>query len=438
MPPPKITIEDAREHIKYVSEALADGYLLSSYPSAIVEGWQRYCRATGSNISRTTYTSRIERSGALYKIFPKSPPKKHKPTPPPPPRVDIEKVAKDVLFWLRKPRRSGPKVLSEIAARLRCDIKDIETAISHLRDLGVNIHQVGDGYDIPHTPPLGRLSQENVCITSRPDNTFLISGIGDLHAASKYCRWDVREDLIKCAESKGVQAIFDTGNWIDGEKPFNRYDLEVVGLEQQCQLLAERHPKTSIPIYAVAGDDHEGWYAQSEGIDVGRYAEGIMRDAGHNWTNIGYMESSVTLRNANTGHEATLAVVHPGGGSSYALSYSIQKIVESYEGGEKPNVALYGHYHKLWSGLIRNVFVAQTGTSQDQTPFMRKKRLEAHVGGLPWIELEQDPDTGAILSMTAPIRRYFNLGYYEGAGRNRWSHHGPVIKPHRSIKGIRK
>jgi hypothetical protein len=265
-------------------------------------------------------------------------------------------------------------------------------------------------------------------IISRPDNTFLFGACGDLHAASKYCRWDVREDLIRTYERERVQAIFDTGNWIDGEARFNVHDLEVHGLDQQLRCLASRHPKTSIPIHAVWGDDHEGWYGQREGIDVGSYAEGIMRAAGHDWHNLGFMEAHVHLVNANTGKAATLAVVHPGGGSAYALSYSIQKIIESYEGGEKPHAAFYGHYHKLWSGIIRNVWVVQTGCGQDQTPFMRKKRLEAHVGGA-LVKLTQDPETGALTRMSPELLRYFNKAWYGQSGR--WSHHGPVTMPER-------
>lgn len=266
-------------------------------------------------------------------------------------------------------------------------------------------------------------------LVSRPDNTFCFGAFGDLHAGSKYTRWEVREDLVRQSEARGAQAIFDTGNWIDGEARFNRYDLEAVGLHSQVKLLAARHPKTSVPVYAVAGDDHEGWYSQREGMDVGWYAEKTMREAGHQWTDLGYMEAHVKLTNANTGKSCILAVVHPGGGSSYAVSYRPQKIIESYEGGEKPAVVLFGHYHKLSYEVIRNVFSIQTGTQQDQTPFMRKKSLEAHVGGAI-VRLEQDPETGAIVECDVGLRRYFNRAYYDASAR--WSHSGPVSKPPRA------
>ena len=277
------------------------------------------------------------------------------------------------------------------------------------------------------TPPIGTSSATRWTLESRKDNTFRFAAFGDLHAGSKYCRYEVRQELTTRAEDFDVQCIFDTGNWIDGEKSFNRYDLEVVGLESQCQMLAERYPKTELRTYAVAGADHEGWYAKSEGIDVGRYCESVMREAGHPWTNLGYMQADVLLVNANTKTCSTLRVMHPGGGSAYALSYRPQKIIESMEGGEKPAVLLMGHYHKLDAGLIRNVWYAQTGTCQDQTPFMAQKAIEAHVGGL-LVEIEQDPQSGAIIACTPQLRRYFNRRYYfqEGHGNRRWSGSGPV------------
>lgn len=282
--------------------------------------------------------------------------------------------------------------------------------------------------------PIGTSTNAKWELVSLPDNTFRFAAIGDLHAASKYCRWDVREDLMRRAERFKAQAIFDTGNWIDGEMRFNRYDLEAVGLDEQVQMLADRYPKTKIPTYAVTGADHEGWYVKNNGIDIGMYTESVMQEAGHKWINLGFMEADIILKNYNTGKKNILRVVHPGGGSSYALSYRPQKIIESYEGGEKPAILLMGHYHKLDFGLVRNVWYVQTGCAQDQTPFMRQKSIEAHVGGF-LIECEQDPKTGAIVSFTPQARRYFNRAFYfaEGSGNKRWVASGPVKKTPRAI-----
>lgn len=288
------------------------------------------------------------------------------------------------------------------------------------------------GHDVP---PVGTSTGHTWELISNKDNTFRFAAFGDLHAGSKYCRYEVREELTRRAEKFKAQCIFDTGNWIDGEKSFNRYDLEASGLDNQIRMLASRYPKTKIPTYAITGADHEGWYCKSEGIDVGRYCETVMRDYGHQWTNLGYMQADILLKNANTGKTATLRVMHPGGGSSYAISYRPQKILEAMEGGEKPSILLLGHYHKLDAGLIRNVWYGQTGCGQDQTPFMAQKALEAHVGGL-LIECEQDPETGSIISYTPHLRRYFNRAYYfkTGKANNRWSGSGPVKPAPRGVQ----
>lgn len=297
---------------------------------------------------------------------------------------------------------------------------------------GFNVHRFGDVWSIEKAPPLPRSPIENVddipTLISRPDNTFLVGATGDQHLCSKYHRPDVLNDLYDRFERAQVQCVYNTGNWIDGEARFNKHDLLVHGMEAQCRYLAKNYPRRAgIKTYAVAGDDHEGWYGQREGVDIGRFAERIMREEGRDdWVHLGYMEAFVRLVNANTGKSSMLAVVHPGGGSAYALSYSIQKIIEVLDGGEKPAVGFYGHYHKLWAGNIRNVWCLQTGTCEDQTPFMRKQKIDAHVGGC-LVEMEQDPETGAIIGFTPKLIRYFNKGYYN----QRWSHGGDVNLPER-------
>lgn len=339
------------------------------------------------------------------------------PEPAKPAVVDLKEAVRNSLL-------RGSLTMAQLEAATKCGGGAIFDAMDELKADGIKVLREGERWTIAKTTEPAWTKGEYFELVSRSDNTFLIGACGDQHIGSKYHREDVNHDLYSRYARAKVQAVFNTGNWIDGEASFNRYDILAHGLDAQAKLMAEIFPKYDFPTYAVAGDDHEGWYEQREGIDVGGYAEGIMRSAGHNWTNLGYMEAHVKLVNKNTGKSCIMAVVHPGGGSSYAISYRPQKIIESYEGGEKPAVALYGHYHKMDAGIVRNVWFAQTGTSQDQTPFMRKKSLEAHVGGL-LIGMEQDPESGAIIGFTPTMQRYFNKGYYvqDGSANNRWSKH---------------
>ena len=98
----------------------------------------------------------------------------------------------------------------------------------------------------------------------------------------------------------------------------------------------------------------------------------------------------------------------------YAISYKGQKYVESLQGGEKPAIVLQGHYHKFNVGYPREV-VVDTGTCCDQTLFMRKKQLQAHVGG-SITELMQASD-GRITRFRNEFMPFYDQGFYENQKR---------------------
>jgi len=224
--------------------------------------------------------------------------------------------------------------------------------------------------------------------TSRPDDTYMFGVVSDTHLGSKYERLDVLNDLYDKFAAAKVDRVYHAGNWIEGESSFNRHELLVHGLDPQLCYMAKNYPvRDGLVTYAVSGDDHEGWFAQREGIDVGNYAEHIMRAAGRtDWINLGYMEAHVRLQNARTRAESVMAVVHPGGGSAYAVSYTVQKIIESLDGGEKPAVGIYGHYHKLMAMNIRNVWVLQSGCfdgrAHVETPSGERQINQLKIGDL--------------------------------------------------------
>jgi len=325
-----------------------------------------------------------------------------------------------------------PMTLAEIAGLTEMIPDDAVDWLETLKDSGLNLQEYGGKYCVERSPvPASSIESPSWEIVSDKDNTFTLGAMGDTHLCSKYERLDVLNDLYNQYEAEGVKTVFHGGNWIDGEARFNRHALKVHGMNAQLDYLVEKYPRRpGIDTYAVTGDDHEGWYCQQTGVDIGRLAEMKMRQAGRtDWHDLGYMEAYVKLVNANTGKSCTLAVVHPGGGSAYALSYTVQKIVESYSGGEKPAALFVGHYHKMELLNVRNVWCVQTGCTMDQGTFMRKKRLEAHVGGHV-IRFKQDPRTGALLEMNG-MKRYFPVEFYNG----QWSESGPVRQVKRTLGG---
>lgn len=245
------------------------------------------------------------------------------------------------------------------------------------------------------------------------------AALADNHLASKYSRLDVLETLFDYWISIGIKNVYQMGNIIDGESRWNRNDLYAHGIEDQSDYLIEHWPqRAGMTTRFITGDDHEGWYIQREGINIGKYLEQKARDAGRTELKfVGHMEHNITLDRVRG--KTTLRLVHGGGGTAYAVSYTDQKYVESLQGGEKPHVVLVGHFHKWNYGYPREVHAIQVGCGQDQTPFMRKKRIQAMIGGCT-VTIKQDL-TGVVRSCNAEWIPFYDRSFY--AHDKLWKYH---------------
>lgn len=434
--------EAAEQAVEAVNEALKKGYRpkgqAGSGPGAVAKA------ADSLGIHPHTFNARLDVAWRSFRLVPDwslyrapqrmtsnhpapAPPIQRVSNPEPIDPAPAPEIEEDDLVALLK---RHPMTLDEIAGKYQISRGSALDRIDALQSGGINIHQFGDRWSIEKTQAPAYTFGELPTFTSEPDNTFRFGVMADSHLGSKYERLDALNDSYDKFAAEGISRVYHCGNWIEGEARFNRTDLAVHGMDAQLAYLAKHYPqRPGITTYAVTGDDHEGWYAQREGVDIGRRAEQTMREHGRtDWANLGFMEAHIKLVNANSGRSSILAVCHPGGGSSYAESYVIQKIIESLDGGEKPAVALYGHYHKCLAGNYRNVWWILVPSTKDQDIFMRKKRLRSVVGG-GLIKLHQEPETGAITRCLPDLWQYFNKGYYN----DRWSHSGDVVLPERSI-----
>jgi hypothetical protein len=328
--------------------------------------------------------------------------------------------------------RRAPATLEALTEKLGANPFEVGKLLAEMLVKARSIQMRGEVVHLVDAPAMGsQLSREEFPeIVSDAHGRYKIGAVGDTHLGSKYERLDCLTHFYGWAAEQGVRLFLHAGNYVDGDASFNVHDLHTHGLDPQLQYLAQHYPRIEgCETWAVTGADHEGWWAKREAVDVGRYTQNVMCEAGRtDWRDVGYMESYIKLRDARSGKTGMLHLMHPGGGSAYAISYQPQKIVEAYDGGDKPSVLLIGHYHKASYQLTRNVHAFQVGCFQDQTPFMRQKKLSAHVGG--WvIELEQDEATGAIIAARGEYRNYFVRDYYSG----RWSHHGPARSAPRSV-----
>lgn len=326
-----------------------------------------------------------------------------------------ESLDKLVRKFLQK---RGTASVADLADRFDRSPSSIRTALDELHAQGLYLDLSSDDVAMPSEIRPGNADGGPLVhdVSEYEGRSFKFGALGDNHLGSKHERLDVLNAAYDLYEKEGVTTVFNTGNWIEGEMRLNFHDVKVHGLDAQIDYMLENYPqREGITTYYVAGDDHEGWYQRGSRLEVGRLLQLRAEDAGRtDLKYLGFVEADIKLKTSK-GH-AMLKVMHPGGGSAYAYSYAPQKIAESFQGGEKPDVLLIGHYHKFEYCYPRGIHVVQTACTVDQSIFMRKQKISAHVG-FTLCELNQAP-SGAINRFKVEYFPFYDRAFYGDTRRH--------------------
>ena len=197
----------------------------------------------------------------------------------------------------------------------------------------------------------------------------------DPHVGEKKFKEDVWVKMCRTFISEGIDMVYGAGDNLEGMsgREGQIYDLAQIGFNAQANYLAELVNAFPQLQFNCIDGNHDGWYNQKNnaGVIVGEE----MRTRCPNWHFLGQMEADVELAPG-----ITMKLFHANDGTAYAHSYKLQKLMESFTGGEKPNIVLSGHYHKHMAMWSRNIFGVEAGTLCGQTGWMRGKKIQAHIG----------------------------------------------------------
>ena len=204
--------------------------------------------------------------------------------------------------------------------------------------------------------------------------------LGDTHIGSKEYDAGLMNHAARQFTKEGVDFVIHTGDVVDGvyyaHRPSQIYESAVLGGDAQLELAAKELKKIKQPLYFITGNHEYNTYIRNAGIEVGYHLERQLHEKGKKDAHfLGNAEGDIKLKSGSV-----IRALHPDGGTAYAISYKSQKIIESLEGGQKPNVMLIGHFHKAEYIFYRNVHTFQTATLEGQTKFMKGKGIPAHKG----------------------------------------------------------
>lgn len=195
---------------------------------------------------------------------------------------------------------------------------------------------------------------------------------GDLHLGSLYTDENRIYKMFEESRKEGCEFIALGGDICEGmsSRPGHIYELSHLGYDQQKEYAAKVLGQWDKDMFLIDGN-HDRWFIKSSG---GIIVKDICDSLGSHFIFLGHDEGDISLKG-----QAILKLWHGEDGNSYAISYRVQKIIESITGGEKPNILSCHHVHKVNYILERNIHAISPGGLQSQTPWMRGKRIAAHV-----------------------------------------------------------
>jgi predicted phosphodiesterase len=214
--------------------------------------------------------------------------------------------------------------------------------------------------------------------------------MGDTHIGSKHSDPASLNSALEEMDRQQCQFIAHTGDLVEGMMARPNHVLELrpdcIGYKAMLQVSIAAFERWSKPLYVIAGN-HDASFDLKYGIGMNLVEDFCERTgATYCGTNDGDFYAGKTR----------IKLWHGGdGATARALTYRDQLVIESLSGGDKPNLLITGHIHKMHYFFLRNVHCICAGTLQKQTTFMRAKKLSAHVGF--WIvTMCVDKETGEI------------------------------------------
>lgn len=285
------------------------------------------------------------------------------------PKVEVKELPLEdrVLDIITKGAR-----LEEICETCQISPLVLMATLTDIKDQGYNLFEAGDYVRISKVAIPSSQTHELAWDGSHIVRYGIVS---DTHLCSKSQQLTHLNSIYDSFAREKISTVLHIGDLVEGinMRKGHEYELFVLGFDGQADYAIEKYPyRDGITTKFITGNhDHTG--IKSAGADVGRRIAKERSDMEY----LGLSNARIKVT-----PNCTLELNHGLDGSSYALSYTLQKCIDAMDGNDLPDIFLNGHHHKLMYTYYRNIHALECGTFQAQTPWMRGKRLAAHVGGL--------------------------------------------------------
>lgn len=223
-----------------------------------------------------------------------------------------------------------------------------------------------------------------------PHDRLKFGVLSDTHIGSIYADIEFLNYAYEVFRNENIEYVFHCGDLVDGEKMYRGQEYEIIehGADKQIQCVVDTYPRVEgIKTYFILGN-HDLSFWKTSGVNIGLRISALRDDMIY----LGFTEADFTICD-----KIIVRLFHPGMGTAYAISYQVQKYIDSLSVGHEPDILLIGHLHKSEYLFYSNIHAIQVGCLQFQTPKMREMRNAAMTGF--WVcEIGIDDDSVAYMA----------------------------------------
>ena len=271
--------------------------------------------------------------------------------------------------------------LEKACNSLKLHPNGVRKLVSEAQKRGVLIEIDGDFVGRPPRNDENRSTRIDVSPVS---DTIRFAVASDIHIGSKYFLKDYFTDFIHKMHARGVRLILGPGDILDGVYRHSRWEESHHGYQDQANYAVEVMPRLPGLKYVMISGNHDQTFEEATGIDVVQSLPMAFRSAGRtDFEMVGARGAYLRLMPPGSrGRGVVVELWHPGKGTAYALSYKLQKHVEGYAVGQKPDMVFAGHWHQQCYFTTRGVHAFSSGTWHGgMSPFGKMLGGAPSIGG---------------------------------------------------------
>jgi predicted phosphodiesterase len=307
--------------------------------------------------------------------------------------------------------KDGTRNLSDLCDAMDLPPKRVTALMETARAAGYRVATVDGRIGLQPTAT----SRVTTNVVLPPEHTGIFLVASDVHVGSQFFLREQFQDHIRRGYEEGARVCLVPGDILDGCYEHSRWEETHHGFHDQANECAKIFPRLDGLRYIGITGNHDQTFEHKSGLSVVDALPQVFKTAGRDdFSLIGARGAFVRL--GEKGKRGLLVEMwHPLKGPAYALSYKMQKHIEGYQVGQKPDVLLTGHWHQACYFTQRGVHAMSCGTFHGgQSSFGKALGGAPAIGG--WIVKYGMTKDGTVRDFAPAWRGYFEAEQIRDVG----------------------